>query len=209
MKVKLRESRKSFNIQSIITPFRENHQKFASTASSRTVNNIISIPLKSARSNGGPKLRFALWNARSINNKISSICDLVISEHIDICAVTETWLTGIDCFTMADLINTFNHKIIMFTVFQERPEVVELRLSHAKDFKSREMIFPSTRLSKPLIWPSHPEINSFVCLQFIDQDQQRKTNSLRRNFFLTSRNFLKNSSLHPTSLFWLAISIFM
>ena len=48
MKANLRESRKSFNIQSIITPFRENRRKFASTASSRTVNNIISIPHFSA-----------------------------------------------------------------------------------------------------------------------------------------------------------------
>ena len=63
---------------------------------------ILPAEISASNLNCGPKLRFALWNARSINNKVSSICDLVI----DICAVTETWLTGNDCFTLTNLINT-------------------------------------------------------------------------------------------------------
>ena len=104
-KVKLRESRKSFKIQSIITPSEKLNRKFA-YKETRNINNLKNISLKSVPSSCAPRLRFALWNARSINNKISSLCDLVISEHIDICAITETWLTGNDSFVMADLMNT-------------------------------------------------------------------------------------------------------
>ena len=37
---------------------------------------------------------FALWNARSIKLKIPMLCDLIISNHLDIIALTETWLCG-------------------------------------------------------------------------------------------------------------------
>ena len=37
---------------------------------------------------------FALWNARSLNNKTHMFCDLMISNRIDIAALTETWLSG-------------------------------------------------------------------------------------------------------------------
>ena len=37
---------------------------------------------------------FALWNARSIRPKISIICELVLSNNLDILAITESWLTG-------------------------------------------------------------------------------------------------------------------
>ncbi len=52
--------------------------------------------------------RFAHWNARSITNKTASICDLVISEKLDILAITESWLHGDnrDDPTLADIHNT-------------------------------------------------------------------------------------------------------
>ena len=37
--------------------------------------------------------RFALWNTRSMKNKTTHVCDLVISEKLDILAITEAWLT--------------------------------------------------------------------------------------------------------------------
>ena len=57
------------------------------------LNNIRQIPRVSKISE---KLssRFALWNTRSMKNKTTHVCDLVISERLDILAVTEAWLTG-------------------------------------------------------------------------------------------------------------------
>lgn len=48
---------------------------------------------------------FALWNARSIKNKTHLICDLTAAEHVDIFALTETWLSGDarDDHSLADL----------------------------------------------------------------------------------------------------------
>ena len=36
--------------------------------------------------------RAALWNARSMINKTADICDLVISENLDLLTITEAWL---------------------------------------------------------------------------------------------------------------------
>jgi len=33
-------------------------------------------------------------NARSVNNKASEIADFIIEKHLDVCAITETWLSG-------------------------------------------------------------------------------------------------------------------
>lgn len=48
---------------------------------------------------------FGLWNARSIKNKTTSITDFIISNNIDILAITETWMSGNerDDHTIADL----------------------------------------------------------------------------------------------------------
>ena len=43
-----------------------------------------------------PKAAFALWNARSINNKITTLCDFIITNRVDIMVITETWLNGDD-----------------------------------------------------------------------------------------------------------------
>ena len=56
------------------------------------------------------RLRFAVWNAHSINsrNKSAALCDFVISHRLDILALTETWLTGDhrNSRTLADINNT-------------------------------------------------------------------------------------------------------
>ena len=90
----------------IITARSPNYNIWNSSIDTRNINNLIHISLKRAPPSNGLRLRFALWNARSVKNKISSLCDLIISEHIDICAVTETWLTRNDPFILADLVNT-------------------------------------------------------------------------------------------------------
>jgi hypothetical protein len=52
--------------------------------------------------------KFALWNAWSIKSKTCMIADLVISNRIDILAITETWLNGDhrDDHSIADLTST-------------------------------------------------------------------------------------------------------
>ncbi len=107
-KVKQREASKYFNIQAICnSPMVQRSRKFAyNSTRNYCYNNLVQIPLESNVSNCGPRLRFAVWNARSIKNKITSLCDLIISERVDILALTETWLTGSDSFVIADLTNT-------------------------------------------------------------------------------------------------------
>ena len=48
-----------------------------------------------------------VWNSQSIKKKSRSICDLVISNHLDVLAITETWLTGKSWnSTVAEILNT-------------------------------------------------------------------------------------------------------
>lgn len=39
-------------------------------------------------------IRFGTWNSQSINKKAGSLCDLIISKHLDILSITETWLAS-------------------------------------------------------------------------------------------------------------------
>ena len=67
--------------------------------SSKTVHNarnslnLININTTGKSHDQRSRVRFATWNIRSINKKAATICDLVISQRIDILAVTETWLS--------------------------------------------------------------------------------------------------------------------
>ena len=40
--------------------------------------------------------KFGLWNARSIVHKTSLLCAFVISNRLDLLAITGTWLNGTD-----------------------------------------------------------------------------------------------------------------
>ena len=63
----------------------------------RTVNksNLRHIPLlPSTQLCKNSYTRFATWNTQSMKNKTTHVCDLIISERLDILAVTEAWLTG-------------------------------------------------------------------------------------------------------------------
>ena len=54
-------------------------------------------------------IKFATWNAHSVNRKSATICDLIISKQLDILAVTETWQTEIefhDNNSIAEILNT-------------------------------------------------------------------------------------------------------
>ena len=73
----------------------------------RSNPNLIRIKSQS----NGPKhqnCKIATWNARSMTKKTAAISDFVISNDIDILAITESWLTGDhrDSHKIADLKNT-------------------------------------------------------------------------------------------------------
>ena len=48
-------------------------------------------------------LRFANVNARSLKNKTAEIVDHVLSNNINVCIVTETWLKEADTVNIAAL----------------------------------------------------------------------------------------------------------
>jgi len=89
-------------IPSKITSFRTNQRSY----DVRSINpyNLIHIPLSSEQREIQP-LRLYSLNCRSVKNKALSICDHIISNNIDIMALTETWLgTDVDNIVPGDLI---------------------------------------------------------------------------------------------------------
>ena len=87
------------------------------TASGVNIQNLVQVP-RSAEQNthNASEIRFATWNAWAIRakNKSASLCDYIISNQLDILAVTETWLTGSDKDNrvIADIKNTLpNYEI--------------------------------------------------------------------------------------------------
>ncbi|XP_072048691.1 uncharacterized protein [Amphiura filiformis] len=79
------------------------------TPKSRCVNKNNLIPVKfSSCYKQSIRARFSHWNARSIGNKTASICDFVISNKLDVFAITESWLNGDskDDKALADLQST-------------------------------------------------------------------------------------------------------
>ncbi|KAM5140452.1 uncharacterized protein ACMZJ9_014297 [Mantella aurantiaca] len=67
---------------------------------SRNTHALISIPLLPRTS---PPLSCALWNARSVCNKLTSVHDLFISNSLNLLAITETWIQDSDTASSAAL----------------------------------------------------------------------------------------------------------
>ena len=55
------------------------------------VRNLIKIQ-KTSDYDLGKNISFSLWNARSIQNKLPSVCDAICDNKTDIFVVTETWM---------------------------------------------------------------------------------------------------------------------
>ena len=72
---------------------RRHHQSHGSSVSTNQGTNPLTNQLLPAKTSLGSS-NFALWNARSIKLKVPILFDLVISNKIDILAITESWLTG-------------------------------------------------------------------------------------------------------------------
>ena len=61
------------------------------------------------------KIKLGLWNAQSLQMKSGSVCDIILSNKLDILAVTDTWLTSNGNNTsLADILNSLTD----FTVIQ-------------------------------------------------------------------------------------------
>ena len=58
-----------------------------------------------AKSHCNSQLCIGLWNARSMNNKTTSICDLILGKNLNVIVITESWLKGDshDNCTIADI----------------------------------------------------------------------------------------------------------
>ena len=53
------------------------------------------------------KIKFALWNAQSLQKKSGLVCDIISSNRLDIFAITETWLNGEgNNISLAEILNT-------------------------------------------------------------------------------------------------------
>ena len=81
-----------------------------------TINKSNLIKVRVVNDQNQNEVRFATWNARSIKakNKSAALCDFVISNQLDILAITESWLTGDgrDDVAIADIQNTLpNYKL--------------------------------------------------------------------------------------------------
>lgn len=66
------------------------------------------VPVHCVTTKPPSKIKLGIWNAQSINKKSGIVCDIVISERLDIFAITETWISGNshDNNTIAEILNT-------------------------------------------------------------------------------------------------------
>ena len=82
----------------VITPVNTNNIQLSSnvtpTNSSFHTNSLV---------NPRSILNFAVFNSRSVRNKIESIIDHVVENDIGLCTVTETWLNDVDSVSIAQL----------------------------------------------------------------------------------------------------------
>ena len=87
------------------------HRRPSKKIYSRNINNVISITRVGHLPRTKSTSNFALLNVRSIVKKSTHLCDLVISHHLDILAITETWLKGTedDNHVITDINNILPH----------------------------------------------------------------------------------------------------
>lgn len=82
------------NDQHLPIPVRTTTRSCSQTAgfSTRNLDNLVCIPTIRTPNKHylPPRVRFGLWNGRSIRNKTTILCDFVISNKLDIMIVIET-----------------------------------------------------------------------------------------------------------------------
>ena len=74
------------------------------------MGNLTKVDIQRQQENRIPasnKIRFALWNAQSLQKKSGSVCDIISSNRLDIFAITETWLNSKgNNISLAEILNT-------------------------------------------------------------------------------------------------------
>ena len=97
-------SRKTLNIQVHTSSIErlDNRDHWNFPLACRNINNLRSLTRLSTLA-PRKQLRFGIVNTRSIRNKTSDFIDHVLDNGIEICAVTETWLTDKDSVSIAAL----------------------------------------------------------------------------------------------------------
>ncbi|XP_060563505.1 uncharacterized protein LOC132722906, partial [Ruditapes philippinarum] len=70
------------------------------------VKNLIRVNLEhNTTVKGQTNIKICLMNTRSVKNKTLSICDFILSNEFDICAITETWLgSSVDKVCISELV---------------------------------------------------------------------------------------------------------
>ena len=90
----------------VITGSVHQHDYHNSPQKGTVFSNLVQIPLQKASSNqisNTKELCLGLVNARSVRNKTSVITDYVTENDLDLCLLTETWLTNLDNVHRASL----------------------------------------------------------------------------------------------------------
>ena len=86
-----------------------------STPRHANFNNLIQInisPMSTIKQHPSVQMDFCLLNSRSIKNKVDALKDYTVDHDLDIFALTETWLTDCDNFSIGELCPTgyyFHH----------------------------------------------------------------------------------------------------
>ena len=71
---------------------------------SQTKNNLIKVPVQgNVKGVQYQPMTVCLFNAQSVRNKVNTIVDHIIEHNIDVCCITESWLTSEDSTKIAEI----------------------------------------------------------------------------------------------------------
>ena len=71
---------------------------------SQTKNNLIKVPVQgNVKGVQYQPMTVCLFNAHSVRNKVNTIVDHIIEHNIDVCCITESWLTSEDSTKIAEI----------------------------------------------------------------------------------------------------------
>ena len=67
--------------------------------------NILTVKYRPVTFRQSSRINLCLWNARSVTQKVTPLCDFIVTHNIDLMCLTETWFTGddMDKVTVGDI----------------------------------------------------------------------------------------------------------
>ena len=142
--------------------------------------------------------KLATWNAQYVNNKSASVCDLVISKHLDIFTVTESWISNGNN-TIAEILTTLKD----FDYYND------LRINRAgrgtgvllrKDFKVlRNKSFPFSSMEYIDLHISHSTLTMRL-ITIYRPPRSKKNRATPIMFFEEFSSLLENLTITPGPL---------